>query len=231
MTHPHAHQFSTERRVAADAAPHGLIVMGALHPRAAQAKGLDNGTLVLLGAGPGFWPVYSASPEAADGTPDPIDRWSTRVIGALARGYGARALFPFGGPPYQPFIDWAVKSGRAFTSPVGMLVHDTVGLMISYRGALHFQTELPIEAARVPSPCNSCMERPCATTCPVGALSDHASYDLALCHDFLDTHRGQDCLTHGCAARRACPVSAGAGRGQAQSTHHMKAFHDPWQKP
>ncbi|AVO38100.1 ferredoxin [Pukyongiella litopenaei] len=231
MNLPRGHRFGIERRIAEDAAPHGLIVMGALHPGRAQAKGPDSGTLVLLGAGPGFWPVYAASQEAADGAPDPVDRWSVRVIGALARDHAARALFPFGGPPYQPFIDWALKSGRAFPSPVGMLVHDTVGLMISYRGALHFETEWPIGAAAAPSPCETCADRPCTTGCPVGALSGHAPYDLALCHDFLDTGAGQDCLTHGCAARRACPVSAGAGRGQAQSAHHMKAFHDPWHEP
>ena len=76
-----------------------------------------------------------------------LTRWTAgpaRVIGQMARDLGAEAHFPFGGPPYAPFIDWALKSGRTFSSPVGALVHDTVGMMISFRGALHFADEFDI---------------------------------------------------------------------------------------
>jgi hypothetical protein len=52
------------------------------------------------------------SPQATefrDGRPDPIDRWSRRVIGHMACDLGAKALFPFGGPPWHPFIAWAKR--------------------------------------------------------------------------------------------------------------------------
>lgn len=195
----------------------GLFPMGALH---------DAGTIVLLGAGPGFWEVFRSAPEALDGAADPIDRWSARVIGALAGRIGARARFPFGGPPHEPFLAWAEASGRAFRSPVGMLVHDTVGLMISYRGALHLPQTLPLPAAQGASPCAGCA-RPCVDACPVGALSEARPYDVPACHGFLDTAPGADCMQGGCAVRRACPVSAGAGRSAAQSAHHMEYFHRP----
>ena len=188
--------------------------MGALHDAGA--------TLVLLGAGPGFWPVFTASPEHADGAPDPIDRWSRRVIGGLAPG--ARAVFPFDGPPYAPFLAWARASGAAWDSPVGMLVHDRAGLMISYRGALRFEGELPLPPRPASAPCTACAA-PCTTACPVDALSAARGYDVAACHAFLDTAEGQDCLTRGCRARRACPVSESFGRDPAQSAFHMKAFH------
>ncbi|GHF63268.1 hypothetical protein GCM10017056_38170 [Seohaeicola zhoushanensis] len=204
-----------EIEAAAQAA--GLIVMGAL---------LHEGrTLILLGAGAAFWPVFRAAPEATDTQPDPVDRWSLRVVGALAERFDATALFPFGGPPYQPFIAWARASGRAFQSPVGMLVHDSVGMMISYRGALHLPGEIACPVPAGVSPCDSCAAKPCTTACPVGALSADRPYDLDACHGFLDTRPGQDCMAQGCAARRACPLSAGAGREPAQSAHHMKVFH------
>ena len=83
-------------------------------------------TLVLLGPlEPGFWPAFTASPEYRDDTPHPLDRWSLRVITRMAERLGATPFFPFGGPPYQPFIAWAKASGRAHSSPVGLLVHDT----------------------------------------------------------------------------------------------------------
>ncbi len=104
----------------------GLIVMGALHPAKCDAKELNAGTLILLGAGPEFWGAFTSAPEATDCEPDPIDRWSARVLGELAARFDAGALYPFGGPPYAPFIDWALKSGRAFSSPTGMLVHDRI---------------------------------------------------------------------------------------------------------
>ena len=89
-----------------------------------------------------FWDILTTAPEFS--APDhPVDRWSARVITALAEQVRARAIFPFGGPPYAPFPDWARRSGRAWNSPVGMLVHDTAGLLLSYRGALAFSGSIP----------------------------------------------------------------------------------------
>ncbi|MBO9448386.1 ferredoxin [Ruegeria sp. R14_0] len=200
----------------------GLIVMGALHPRVTDAKQLDGGTLLLLGAGADFWPTLKTSDEWQ--SDDPVDRWSLRVIGQMAQDLSAQAHFPFGGPPYAPFIDWALKSGRTFSSPVGALVHDEVGMMISFRGALQFEHEFPIPTPKGASPCTTCAA-PCTQTCPVNALNSQSFYDVAACHDHLSTDQGQTCMTGGCLARLSCPLSAGAGRDPEQSAHHMRAFH------
>lgn len=211
--------------IQAAAEPHGLLVMGALHPRRVGAKGLLTGTIVLLGTGPGFWSGFKSAAEYRDGAADAVDRWSGRVIGNIADRFGADPVFPFGGPPYAPFIDWALKSGRSFSSPTGMLVHDTVGLMISFRGALHFDQELSLPAGRSVSPCHTCKGQPCTTACPVGALGATQPYDVSACHAYLATTAGRACMETGCAARRACPISAGAARCSDQSAYHMKAFH------
>jgi hypothetical protein len=206
--------------VARLAGGHGLATLGAFHPGPDDAA--PPGTLVLLGPeGPGFWEVFRAGAEYRDGAADPLNRWSERVIGALAAALGARALFPFGGPPWLPFTAWARRSGEAWESPVGLLVHARLGLFVSYRGALAFpeRLALPPPPAR---PCDACA-RPCLAACPVGALGA-AGYDLAACHGFLDTGPGRDCMERGCAVRRACPVGADA-RPEAQSAFHMAAFH------
>ena len=202
----------------------GLIVMGGQHPGTSGATQLDDGTLILLGTAAEFWPILKTSPEWTDGKADPVDRWSTRVVGQMAVEMGATPCYPFGGPPYAPFIDWALKSGRTFQSPVGALVHDAVGMLISYRGALHFTEELAIPEAAAPSPCATC-SAPCATSCPVDALNTHSFYNVAACHDYLTTTEGQTCMTGGCLARLACPLSSGAARDPEQSAHHMRAFH------
>ncbi len=215
----------TYARTQAMARQAGLIVMGALHPRRAYAAQSQPGTLILLGTGPDFWPVFTTAPECGDGAPHPVDRWSKRILGGIADRLGATCDFPSDGPPYPPFIDWALKSGRFHKSPVGMMVHDTVGMMISLRGALLFDAEFPIPAASQASPCDSCADRPCTTACPVAALGADAPYDLAACHDFLDSPGGDACMMAGCAARRACPLSRQAGRDPAQSALHMRSFH------
>ncbi|WP_138935502.1 ferredoxin [Roseovarius arcticus] len=199
---------------------------------AAQAAALDvmggvredGGTIVLLGPSQGFWPLLKKAPEWLDGEADPVDRWSRRVIGDLAAALGAEPLFPFGGPPYLPFLRWAMASGRAWQSPAGMLVHDTAGLMVSYRGALRFTQTIMLPKTGV-SPCVTCPAQPCMTACPVDALSAERGYDVTACHTFLDTPAGDDCLSQGCKARRACPVSQKYGRDPAQSAFHMSYFH------
>lgn len=100
-------------------------------------------TLLLLGpAEPGFWAHLQAQPEW--GGPDPVDRWSRRVIGRIACDLGAKALFPFGGPPYHPFYRWALRTGRVWDSPVRLLVHSGQGLMVSFRGALALKEAVPV---------------------------------------------------------------------------------------
>ncbi len=204
----------------------GLVIYGALHPARTKAALLTSGTLILLGTAGGFWPAFTASAEHSDTQPDSIDRWSLRVVGHLAERFAARAYFPFGGPPFEPFVNWALASGRAFTSPSQLLVHDAVGLLTSYRGALHLDDEIAIPApALATSPCIQCTTFACINTCPAHALVDEGPYQVAVCHEHLETIAGTSCLSQGCAARLACPISVGAARDPAQSAHHMRYFH------
>ena len=203
--------------IAQAVAPHGLAVMGAAPD--------GSGTVVLLGADVGFWQVLTKAREYLDGYPDPVDRWSLRVVSEIADQFGAKPIFPFGGPPYAPFVDWAKASGRAWPSPVGMLVHDTAGLMISFRGAMWFSGALDWPKPSGSSPCETCIDRACTVACPIGALTGHTPYDLTACHEFLDTEAGETCMSNGCAARCACPVSRRFGRPAVQSAHHIRAFH------
>ncbi|SMX39124.1 ferredoxin [Maliponia aquimaris] len=201
----------------------GLRVRGALHPGPDDGAPEGTGTLLLLGPDePCFWPVFTAAPEYRYGAPDPLDRWSKRVIGALATEWGGTAIFPSDGPPYAPFLTWALASGRAWSSPVGMLVQDAAGLFISYRGAvaLPARLDLPPPAAK---PCDAC-PRPCETACPVGALAPGQMYDVARCKAHLRRPEGMECRHGGCLVRRACPVAKDFERLPQQSAFHMAAF-------
>lgn len=203
----------------------GLEVLGGLrtplgHPlRHGRAE-----TVLLLGPDePGFWPMFRDSAEFLDGQPDPLDRWSRRVIGALAETAGAEAFFPFGGPPFLPFVGWALEAS-CVTSPVRLLAHPRRGLFVSFRGALGLPETIDLPPA-APGPCASCEARPCVSACPVAALTE-AGYDADACRAYLETPEGADCRQNGCAVRRACPVGTSL-RMPEQSAFHMKAFH-PW---
>ena len=180
--------------------------------------------LVLIGTmgGSAWWERVTASPEWRDGAPDPIDRWSQRMLEGIAARLGGRAIFPFDGPPWAPFQRWAQATGRMWESPVRLLVHADAGLWVAFRGALALPFDVPLPAAE--RPCDRCATRPCLTACPVGALTK-AGYDVPGCHAYLDTKAGADCMSGGCAVRRACPVSASHARLPVQSSFHMSRFH------
>lgn len=201
----------------------GLAVLGAFHPLPDDGAPAGAGTLVLLGPAPGtFWAIFATSPEYLDGRADPLDRWSARVIRAAARELGGTPVFPFGGPPYAPFLAWARRSGSAWSSPVGLLVHARLGLFVSYRGAVALPGHLILPEPPV-CPCEGCAA-PCLDACPVGALGPGHGYDVPACHNYLDTPAGGDCLTAGCAVRRACPMGAGV-QPTEQTGFYMTAFH------
>lgn len=203
-------------------AVHQLEILGGFHAKDDPALPSGTRTLLLVGLKePGFWPHITAQPEW-DGAPDPMDRWSRRVIGGLACDIGAKALFPFGGPPYHPFYQWALRTGRVWDSPVRLLVQATQGLMVSFRGALAIKDEVAVPPAAA-KPCETCIAKPCLTACPAAALGA-GGYDVPACHAYLDAG-DRDCMKAGCMTRRACPVSATYARMPEQSAYHMGQFH------
>ena len=205
-------------QITVTAAAHHLAVLGGFHADSDATLPPGTQTLLLLGpAEPGFWAHIHAQPEW-DGAPDPIDRWSRRVIGRMACDLGAKALFPFGGAPYHPFYTWARQTGRVWDSPIKLLVHADQGLMVSFRGALALKDRIDLPPP-LPRPCDTCAA-PCLTTCPALTAS---GYDVPACHDMLDA--GKDCMKLGCASRRACPLSLAYARLPEHSAYHMAQFH------
>jgi hypothetical protein len=205
----------------------GLVPRGALRLEDSERRGAlaDVRAIVLVGfAGRQGWDAFAASPEARDGAEHPLDRWSRRVIEALARELGATALFPFGRPPFWPFQQWARRTELVHPSPIGVLIHPSYGLWHSYRGALGFHQALAVpEPEAIPSPCETCEGRWCLSACPVGAFSERG-YDVAACAGHLKSQEGADCMDLGCRARRACPIGAEHAYGAEQASFMMLAF-------
>ena len=207
----------------------GLTPRGAFHPEPEDQvpemlPGVPCATLVLVGnVGPEMWRRFQASPERRLPV-DPLNAFSRRVVGGLADKLQAKALYPFTGPPFLPFLKWAQKAEPVWPSPIGPLIHAEYGLWHAYRGALAFATvmELPPNA-QAQRPCDTCSDRPCLNTCPVEAFSD-SGYDVPRCIAHVDSPAGSDCLTGGCLARRACPIGREYAYPAAQAEFHTRAF-------
>lgn len=213
----------TTGAIASQARAHGLALRGIVAPEPDQTVPDWAQSIVLFGPDePAFWGIFCASPEYSDGQTDPLDRWSERIAHSLAKDWGGVVLLPSDGPPYLPFLKWAVQSKHAWSSPVGPLVHAEAGLFISYRFAIALpqHLETPAPAAK---PCDSCAA-PCTTNCPVGALGPDQIYDTASCKNYIASPEGADCLQNGCLVRRACPVATNFLRLPDQSAFHMAAF-------
>jgi hypothetical protein len=207
----------------------GMACRGGFHPVAEDgvpdtSGGRAAGTLVLLGfTGARQWPAFARSAEYCDGEPHPLDRWSRRVIGGLARRFGADDLYAATGPPWWPFQRWARRAEALHVSPLRILIHPEFGLWHAYRGALVFAAHFAVPELRPwPHPCERCEDKPCLSRCPVGAIA-WGKFDRGECAAHVQSPAGGDCRGSGCLARRSCPVGAAHRYGAGQAAFHMEA--------
>ncbi len=208
----------------------GFLVLGGFSPGPNDnvpdvAPGIPVQTLLLVGStGSGIWPAFTESPEFADGAPDPLDRFTGRVLSEVARDSGLAVVFPFDGPPYHPFQRWATKTGGFSSSPLGVLVHDIYGPWSGFRAAfLSAADPGPAVENHSTGPCPDCADRPCLSACPVNAISGTEGYDVPRCRDHLASGQGEPCFS-GCLARHACPIGSDFRQTPEQARFHMDSF-------
>lgn len=182
--------------------------------------------------------------EYLTGRANPLDRWTKRVGTEIAEQLDAKAVFPFQGPPYAPFLSWAQQLDVVDPSKLGMFIHPDYGLWHAYRFALLFTeplasqslTSLPYtrelnDEKNNRSPiCSNCQDSPCLTSCPVDAFKYDNSqkiatnYDVERCAEYLKSNLDASCHTQGCLARNACPVGSDYRNAADLQQFHMRAF-------
>ena len=199
---------------------------------AASIREADDGVPTLADGSPPARSSWSAMSAQASGSgcgprrkpsgPDPIDRWTARVLAGLADA----VLFPFGGPPHHPFQRWARRADPLLAaSPLGILIHPEFGLWHALRGAPAVPRAAGAAggASQRQALARPALAKPCLTTCPVEP-SAHGGYDVTTCRTYLRTLSGQPCMIQGCQARLACPVGRAYAYRGGLAQHHMRAF-------
>lgn len=208
---------------------HGLYLRGVARLTAQESENyaLDVAVrdVALVGnIGSSYWEDFSQAEEFADGGAHPLDRWSRRIATQIADAYPVTPIFPFDGPPYYPFQQWAQRAEGLHQSPLGIMIHPQYGLWHSYRFALLGRDfaagdSFPDSAA----PCLTCVDQPCLRRCPVDAFSAEG-YAAERCANYLLETPEAECLTRGCLARYACPVAPELRYLPAQGEFHLRAF-------
>ncbi len=185
------------------------------------------GALVVGAGGPAFFDLFERAPEAADGAPNPLDRYTARAVGqavgaALAPlGVGYAVHFPFeppGGPHRLiPFQRLGRAAGLGGPGPLGLQIHPRFGPWWAYRALVVLDRPLPPG----PPPGDGCAgcDAPCVAACPAGAVA-RAGFDVAACH--ARRLVAEPCRLS-CAARIACVRGPEHRYRDAQLAFHMRA--------
>lgn len=189
---------------------------------------VDGAPALLIGnIGSSLWPAFSTSDQFNDGLPDPLNRWTaatiSELIDRLPDNLVLEVRYPFGEPVW-PFQEYARRAMGIKQSPIGLLHHPEFGLWTAFRAALVFTPQIAIpELPPKTHACDSCLEKPCLNTCPIGAFAPDG-YDYSACKSHVASGAGSACFAGGCIARQACPVGQEHANEKVHQAFHMKAY-------
>ena len=169
----------------------------------------DYASLLLIGHGGNR--MWGALNEHGMAEANPVDEYSAacavRFVREALDDCPYRILYPEDIP--IPLQQLGFLAGWHHASPLGIGVSGCWGPWFGYRVALLVQPELPIitdlpTQSPSQSPCEQCVNKPCISVCPAGALSAHGPPDVGAC---VDHRLGlNSACTLQCLARLACPV-------------------------
>jgi len=106
---------------------------------------------------------------------DPIDRYSIRIVEELRKlhWHGQKIEWLHPGPCPIPIQRLCRQAGWSHPSLLGLDIHAQFGTWFACRAVIVVSRSIectPRESSR--SPCESCLEKPCRSHCPSGAVTD-----------------------------------------------------------
>ncbi len=179
----------------------------------------DYESFVMLGQGGSrLWDYIVAEDRYGR---DPFDQASERLAGEFVTGYldGAAWEMVYPGAALLPLSRLAEHVGWGRTSPLGLTINNEFGLWLAHRVVFLVDADIPIAPPDAfAHPCDSCVDKPCISSCPVGAVDALTGFDIGSCA----SHRIEPAsgCAYQCLARNACPVATEHRYGPAQMAHH-----------
>jgi hypothetical protein len=195
--------------------------------RLAQLLPGASAAVIVGSGGPTFFERFEQSPEAADGWPHPLDRFTGRVVAALAAdtlpalGIAHALYYPFAGQaPLIPFQRLGRAAGLGAPGPLGLQIHPQFGPWWAYRALLVVVTHdaLALAGDAPGDGCAGC-PAPCVEACPAGAVA-RAGFSVPACH--ARRLSAEPCRLS-CAARIACIRGPAFRYSERQLAFHMRA--------
>lgn len=154
-------------------------------------------------------------------TDHPIDAFSIETVkqyfADACSGANVEILYPHSSR-IVPLQQLGTLAGWHNTSPFRIGINAEWGTWFAYRAVVLADTEFePTPRMDAPSPCDSCVDKPCITACPADALSGNDG-SLQPCIDYR-LKRDSQCKDR-CFSRLACPVAAGHRYSMEQLNYH-----------
>lgn len=191
------------------------------------AIGAHQGLLLVLSLGRAFAERTSYAPPLGN---DPFDERSLNLVEPLLRDHflrwdpAAHVVYPQQSSSINLLV-WLAAAKAQYTSRLGIGLRPDCGTWFAVRAAI--VTHLPMDVREwiagrfpplpdAPSPCETCVDRPCEPVCPASAVT--SPFDLTKCINQRLTE-GSVCA-QGCAARLACPVGAEYRYSASQMDYH-----------
>ena len=152
---------------------------------------------------------------------DPIDRYSIRIVEELRKlhwhGQKIEWLHPW--PCPIPIQRLCRQAGWSHPSLLGLDIHAQFGTWFACRAVIVVSRSIectPRESSR--SPCESCLEKPCRSHCPSGAVTDIEAFGLMACGSYR-LAKESNCA-HLCLSRLACPIGTSQRYSDVQLDYH-----------
>ena len=167
--------------------------------------------LVLIGNGGGS--IWHALQAAQIDDPDPMDTFSQQVVNQFIEEYldnaPSQILYP--GSTNVSLIRLGSLAGWSHPSPLGLGINSKYGLWFAYRALFVTTADIPPTAlvsdeVTPASPCESCVDKPCISACPAGAVNSAEPFNIASCYGHRLAARSS-CADR-CLSRLACPIGA-----------------------
>ena len=187
--------------------------------------------LILIGhGGRRMWEALQASAFTASA--DPVDSFSQDLVHRwfADRGNRYEMLYP-GDEQVVPLQKLGALAGWHHSSPFRIGINAHWGSWFAYRAVVLADSDFePTPPLTAPSPCDSCMEKPCIPACPADALTG-SDASLQPCIDYRLT--GDSRCKDRCFSRMACPVAVEHKHSMQQLNYHygrsMQTIEDYYQ--